>query len=164
MGVLGPDRGKLFQEGDGSLKDIDEKPFQAQIRELEQGKAQSQQLISENKKTIDIYDREIEKLRDLESRLKRIYWVKNYKDLGSALEVSSFVNKITLRELTEALNFLTGSNFQFSISQSIIANLTIFQALFILFSSELPDLNKNTSLNKPEDDPGPETQEEETKQ
>jgi hypothetical protein len=156
MGVLGPDRGKFYQEEEGVLKDLDENPFQAQIRELEQGKAQSQQLISENKKTIDIYDREIEKLRDLESRLKRIYWVKNYKSLGSALEVSSLVNKTTLRELASALNILTGANFQFSLSQSTLADLTVFQALFIIFSDQLPEINKNIP-NEPNGNPGIET-------
>jgi len=147
-------KGKFLQDvGDGVFKDIDENPLQVRIKDLEEGKGQSRQKISENEKNIDTLDQEIRKLRDLELRLKKIFWVKNYKDLGSALQVSLLVNKTTIRDFVEHLNYLLESNFQFSQGQSMLADLTVFQGLFLLFSNELSlsELDSNKPLNEPED-------------
>ena len=158
-------KGKFFQQDvDGGLKDIDENPLRKKIKNLEEGQGQSRQLILENEENIETLDVEIQKLRDLELRLKKIYWVKNYKDLGSALQVSLLVNKITIRDFVEHLNYLLESNFQFSQGQSMLADLSVFQGLYLLFSNELPlsGLDSNKPLNEPNEDPGPETPEEGT--
>lgn len=153
MEVLGSGKRQFFQDvGNGVLKDVDENPLRTKIKNLEEGKGQSQQLISENEKNIDTLDQEIQRLEDLEMRLRKIFWVKNYKDLGSALQVSLLVNKITIRDFVEHLNYLLESNFQFSQGQSMLADLTVFQGLFLLFSNELSlsELDSNKSLNEPE--------------
>lgn len=149
MDILGTGKNK-FLEGE-TLKDINESPLQIRIKNLEEEKIQNRQLISENEKTIDVLDMEIEELRVLESRLKKIYSVKNFKDLGAALEVSVLCNKVNIRQFIECLNDLLGSNFQFSLKQTQIADLTIWQGLFLLFG-DLNELNQKKS--GPTGDPG----------
>jgi hypothetical protein len=142
----------MFQQANMNIKgNVEGSPLQTKIRELEEGKVQSRQLISENEKTIDVLDMEIEKLKVLESRLGKIYSVKNYKDLGAALEVSLLCNKVNIRQFVEYLNDLLGSTFQFSLKQNQIADLTIWQGLYLLFGN-LSELDQKKS--GPAGDPG----------
>jgi hypothetical protein len=136
---------KEFNEAASDIKQNVKENFLSQkINALKEGQIQSRQVISENEKAINILDDEIQRLTVLESRLKKIYSVRNFKDLGAALEVSILVNKINLRLFTERLNDLLGTNFQFSIEQTQLADLTLWQFLFLIFG-DLDELNKKKS-------------------
>jgi len=105
----------------------------SKIQNLEIEKTDSRKLIAESEQSIAEKDAEIVRLRVLDERLRKIVTIKYYENLVSPERIAGLSNQITLGDFLGSLSGCLEIRYNFSEENMNLANLTIWQALYLLF-------------------------------
>jgi hypothetical protein len=120
------------------------------IQGLEAEKINNKKLIAEREQDITEKDKEIERLRVLEERLKKLQTVKYHENLVSPERVAGLTNQVTLKDFLESFDGLIPISYTFDTKTIKLGELSLWQAIFLLFG-DIDTLGQK----KPAEDLGP---------
>jgi hypothetical protein len=103
--------------------------IEEKIAELKKSISADEKVIADSQGSIKNKQKEIETLADLETRLKKIYAVKNSPDLVD----SELVNTVKVIDFLEKLSGIFDFRFTYSLSDIRLSQLSISQMLYLLF-------------------------------
>lgn len=99
------------------------------IEELKKSISVDEKAIEDSQSSIKNKQKEIETLADLDTRLQKIYAVKNNPDLVD----SELANKVAVVDFLERLSNIFDFRFSYFIADIRLSQLSINQMLFLLF-------------------------------
>lgn len=106
--------------------------LEQKINFIEEGKKSNSETIKAAEKDIEEKDKEIYRLRILAERLKKIQAVKYFQNLVSPEHVAGLTNQVRLLDFLNSLSDIIQINFTFSTENMYLANLSLWQTLFLL--------------------------------
>lgn len=103
--------------------------IQEKIKVIEKEIMEQEKTITESHDTITKKKKEVEELQILETRLQKIYAVKNNPDLAD----SELANKVAVIDFLERLSNLFDFRFSYFLGDISLSQLKINQMLYLLF-------------------------------